>query len=74
MKNLFLKTFKRNKIDERLINEFIKNNEMADSLPELSEIEKIKFDQDVALDHLYYSSKIEGVNLTRDRMTQIINA
>lgn len=73
MKNLLTRTFRRNNIDQNLINEFIKSKEDVDKLPELSDIERTKFEYEVALDHLYHSSKIEGINLDGDRISQIIN-
>lgn len=74
MKRTFFKIFNNNKIDENLINEFMRNRDIAEKLPKLSDIEKIKLDQESALEHLYYSSKIEGVHLDASRMGRIINA
>lgn len=68
MNKFFQKIFMRNQIDENLINEFINKQEIAEKLPELSNIEKTKFEHDVAIDHLYYSSKIEGVDLKNNRL------
>lgn len=36
----------------------------ASKLPDLSHVEKTKFDHMLAIDQLYYSSKLEGSHLT----------
>jgi hypothetical protein len=47
-----------------LLGQFISLKSRVASLPPLSPVDKVKFDQDVDLDHLYYSSKIEGTTLS----------
>lgn len=42
-------------------------------LPQLSDLERVKFEQDIDVSHLYYSSKIEGTTLTRQRLDDAIN-
>ena len=44
----------------------------ANSLPDLSHVEKTKFDHMLAIDQLYYSSKLEGSNLTRSGLDKAI--
>jgi hypothetical protein len=45
----------------------------ADKLPDLSHVEKTKFDHMLAIDQLYYSSKLEGSHLTRSGLEQAIH-
>lgn len=45
----------------------------ADKLPRLSFLEKAKFDQSLAIDQLYYSSKLEGSNLTKEGIEEAIH-
>lgn len=45
----------------------------AQSLPQLSIVEKAKFDQSLAIDQLYYSSKLEGSALTREMIDKAIH-
>lgn len=42
-------------------------------LPELSPLERAKLNNDIAIEHLYYSSKIEGTNLTDAQIDQAIH-
>ena len=44
----------------------------ADRLPKISSIEKAKFDQNLAIDQLYYSSKLEGSNLTTSDLQKVM--
>jgi len=45
----------------------------ARALPELSIVEKAKFDQSLAIDQLYYSSQLEGSILTEDMIDKAIH-
>ncbi|MEK7572351.1 MAG: hypothetical protein AAB493_00645 [Patescibacteria group bacterium] len=45
----------------------------ASRLPDLSHIEKTKFDHLLAIDQLYYSSKLEGSHLTKSGLEQAIH-
>ena len=45
----------------------------ARNLPSLSHIEKAKLDQSLALDQLYYSTKVEGSNLTKEMIDRAIH-
>jgi hypothetical protein len=51
-----------------LLDTFIQTEETLRTLPALTPLERVKFDHDVAIDHLYYSSKIEGTNLNKERL------
>lgn len=42
-------------------------------LPQLTSVQKAKLDNSRAIDHLYYSSKIEGSNLTEKRLEKAIH-
>ncbi len=43
------------------------------SLPPMSDLQKVKMEQGMAIDHLYYSSKIEGTHLTKERIDKAIH-
>ncbi|GEM_PF-4395879 len=43
------------------------------ALPQLSHVEKAKFDHALAIDQLYYSSKLEGSALTREMINKAIH-
>lgn len=45
----------------------------AEKLPKLSPVEKAKFDHSLAIDQLYYSSKLEGSNLTKKGLEEAIH-
>ena len=72
-----MKTF-LNKILNRDTNtpldEFVKASHEVSNLPPLSSVEAVKFEHDIAIDHLYYSSKIEGTALDDKRLNQAIHA
>lgn len=42
-------------------------------LPPLSSVEKAKLDQALAIDQLYYSSKVEGTTLTTEMIDKAIH-
>lgn len=64
--NMLKRVFnKRDSIDE-----FIDQKKEANNLPELSPLEKVNFDREVDLSHLYYSSKIEGTHLDEKRLDE----
>lgn len=76
MKKMFKKLFNlnRNNVDEGLVAEFINTQKDVEKLPAFSDVEKVKFEQEIAIDHLYNSSKIEGTKLGKTRLSQAINA
>ena len=43
------------------------------ALPSLSAVEKAKLDNSLAIDQLYYSSKVEGTNLTDTMIERAIH-
>jgi len=56
----------------KILDEFIKTQREVDDLPQFSAIEKIHFDNKISISHMYYSSKIEGVNLGNKRLKKVI--
>ena len=73
----FLNLFSSNKSEkqkkEKTLRLFIATQNRVEKLPELSAIEKTEFEQGVDLEHLYYSSKIEGTNLTKEDMNKVVH-
>ena len=47
--------------------------EALNELPELSDVEKVQLEQEIAISHLYHSSKIEGTTLNEQRLEKAIN-
>ncbi len=45
----------------------------VNALPPLSDVEKAKFDQQLAIEQLYYSSKVEGSQLTNTMIERAIH-
>jgi hypothetical protein len=60
---------KMNRYMSKLIDLQIEDNK----LPDLSHVEKTKFDHMLAIDQLYYSSKLEGSHLTRNGLEKAIH-
>ena len=59
---------------EKLLNEFLEVQKIFKTLPKLTDLEKVKFDTDIAIDHLYYSSKLEGTELSQQAIQKAIHA
>jgi hypothetical protein len=57
---------------ERLMSKLIDLQIEDDKLPDLSDVDKIKFDHMLAIDHLYNSSKLEGSHLTKNGLEKAI--
>jgi hypothetical protein len=57
-----------------LLDDFILTQRSVNSLPDLSPVEKVQLEQDIAISHLYNSSKIEGTSLNTERLSKAINA
>lgn len=77
MKNLFIKAIGfgvENTAESSILTQFIDTQSEVAKLPQLSPVEKVQFEQELAIDHLYYSSKIEGSNLSQKRLTKAIHA
>jgi hypothetical protein len=56
------------------LNEFINVQNEVQKLPQLSDVENVKFEHDTAISHLYFSSKIEGSHLNEKRLNKAIHA
>lgn len=59
----------KSQLDKTLLDLQIETNE----LPQLSPVEKAKFEHTLAIDQLYYSSKIEGTTLSKEMIDKAIN-
>ena len=65
-------TIKRILSSEQLLDKVVAIESAINKLPPLSMLEKAQLDQHRAIESLYYSSKLEGTNLTRERIDQAI--
>ncbi len=72
IRNKLKKNTQNRKTYDHLIDEFLSLQNINDNLSELSPIEKAKFEQDIAISHLYYSSKIEGIKLDITELSYFI--
>jgi len=70
MKNLLNKILNKNDV----LNEFIDTQSEVATLPQFSAVEKVQFDNEISISHLYYSSKIEGSYLDDKRLNKAIHA
>lgn len=59
---------------DQLVSTLLETEERLGQLPPLSALEKATLDNEVAIEHLYYSSKIEGTTLTEPGIKQAIHA
>lgn len=57
-----------------LLSVFVQTEKSLSELPELLPVEKVQFEQGIAIGHLYNSSKIEGTSLNEKRLQKAINA
>ena len=56
----------------RLLEQLVVIASALHKLPELSILEKVQLEQEYAIENLYYSSKLEGSDLTPKRIKQAI--
>ena len=56
-----------------MISRLVELSETVELLPPLSAVAKAKFDQEIAIEHLYYSSKIEGTALNNKQIDRAIH-
>lgn len=54
------------------IDRYIDEQDKINKLPPLSDLEKVKFENSIDIEHLYFSSKIEGSNLTKKQIEEAI--
>jgi hypothetical protein len=55
-----------------LLDVFIQTELALTQLPHLSPLDRVTFDHDIAISHLYYSSKIEGTTLNKERLEKAV--
>jgi hypothetical protein len=56
-----------------LLGNLVEIQERINNLPPLSVVEKAKFEQEIAIEQLYNSSKLEGNHLTEKMIEKAIN-
>lgn len=57
-----------------LVDAFISTQQSVSKLPVLDAVEKVQLEHDIAISHLYHSSKIEGTTLNEERLHKAIDA
>lgn len=65
-------TTKKITTSERLLERVVALESAMNTLPELSILKKAQLEHDRAIENLYYSSKLEGSNLTQKRIKHAI--
>jgi hypothetical protein len=65
-------TIKKATASERLLQQVVAIESVINKLPELSILGKAQLEHDRAIENLYYSSKLEGSDLTQKRIKQAI--
>ena len=50
----------------------VKLQRETEKMPQLSELEQAKFEHSLAIDQLFYSSKLEGIELTKQMIDTAI--
>ena len=63
---------KKTTASEKLLEQVVAIELSINKLPELSVLQKAQLEHDRAIENLYYSSKLEGTNLTQKRIKQAI--
>jgi len=58
---------------DNLLDKLVETEWKINELPALSSLDRAKLDHDIAIDHLYYSSKIEGTMLNDKRIEKAIH-
>lgn len=56
-----------------LIGKFIKEQDRLQTLPPLNDVERATFEHSVDIEHLYFSSKVEGTHLTKQQIDNAIH-
>lgn len=64
---------KRRKGYKLILDRLVEQSRKLSKLPPLTAVQKTKLEHSRAIDHLYYSSKIEGSNLTGKRLEKAIH-
>lgn len=65
-------SIKKTTASERLLEKVVAIESVINKLPGLSILQKTQLEHDRAIENLYYSSKLEGTNLTQKRIKQAI--
>lgn len=60
------------KSSQQNVAEILKLQKDLKKLPDLSDIERAQLNQETALSHLYYSSKVEGTKLTNKQIERAV--
>ena len=55
-----------------LVDKFIRQEDKVNALPSLNELDRAKFENAIDIEHLYFSSKIEGRDLTKKQIDQAV--
>lgn len=63
----------KNEDIKKQIGQLVKLQLEVERLPDLSDLERAKFEQSLAIDQLYYSSKLEGSALTKKMIDKAIH-
>ncbi len=58
---------------DKIISSLITIQDNIEKLPPLSSVEKAKLEQSIAIDQLYYSSKLEGTTLSERMIADVIH-
>ncbi len=59
---------------EAVLSKLIEVDAEIKKLPPLSAVDKVKLELERNIEHLYYSSKLEGTTLTDERLDKAIHA
>lgn len=72
--NMLKKAMSKNtQSTDKLLAKLLAKQESIKKLPALDDLEQAELDHTIALDHLYYSSKIEGTNLTKKQIDKAVH-
>ena len=58
---------------DNLLSRLVDQEARLNKLPALNPVQRAKLDTNRAIDHLYYSSKIEGTHLSEQRIERAMN-
>lgn len=63
---------KKTRLD-KIVSKLVEQETKLKGLPPLTPLEKAKFDSSIAIEHLYYSSKLEGTHLTEKQIEKAVH-
>ncbi len=64
---------KTNKNKKSILSNIVELKKKIEKLPPLSVLERAKLENSIAIEQLYYSSKLEGSNLTHKMISSAIH-